>query len=46
MSQEHYELLDAVTPTVERLMAEHKERREHWYFHEYVPWEQGRNYRD
>jgi len=27
-------------------MADHKERREDWYFHEYVPWEQGRNYLD
>ena len=46
MSQEHYELLDTVTPTVQQLMDEHKERREHWYFHDYVPWEQGRNYRN
>lgn len=25
-------------------MAEHRERREHWYHHEVVPWELGRNY--
>jgi len=25
-------------------MAEHRERREHWYAHEYVPWEQGRSF--
>lgn len=27
-----------------RLTAEHLERREHWYAHEYVPWEQGRSF--
>lgn len=43
---EYYELLSAVTPAVQQLMDEHRERREHWYAHEYVPWEQGRNYRD
>jgi acyl-[acyl-carrier-protein] desaturase len=45
MSQEHQELLAAVEPEVKRLMDEHRSRREHWYAHEYVPWEQGRNYR-
>lgn len=43
---EYYELLEAVSPTVERLMDDHRERRQHWYAHELVPWEQGRNYRD
>lgn len=38
--------MDAVAPTIKRLIAEHKARREHWYFHEFVPWEQGRNYVD
>ena len=41
---ESFELTEAVIPAVERLMAEHRERREHWYAHEYVPWEQGRNF--
>ncbi|NNC73894.1 MAG: hypothetical protein HKN93_00125, partial [Acidimicrobiia bacterium] len=41
---EAFELAEAVTPAVETLMAEHRERREHWYAHEYVPWEQGRNF--
>jgi len=41
---EVYALLEAVTPSVDRRMAEHRERREHWYAHEYVPWEQGRNF--
>ena len=38
--------MKAVTPTIERLVAEHSDRREHWYFHEFIPWEQGRNYID
>jgi acyl-[acyl-carrier-protein] desaturase len=41
---EAFELLETVVPTVEHLLAEHRERREHWYAHEYVPWEQGRNF--
>jgi acyl-[acyl-carrier-protein] desaturase len=44
--EEQHELIAAVEPTVERLMADHRERRKDWYFHEYVPWEQGRNYVD
>jgi len=43
--EEHYELLAAVDSDVSKLMAEHKSRREHWYAHEIVPWERGRNYR-
>jgi acyl-[acyl-carrier-protein] desaturase len=47
VSREHdLELVAAVEPVVERLMAEHRERREHWYAHDYVPWEQGRSFRD
>ena len=42
--QDDLELVAAVETTVETLMAEHRERREHWYAHEYVPWEQGRSY--
>jgi acyl-[acyl-carrier-protein] desaturase len=42
---EAFELVEAVVPAVESLMAQHRERREHWYAHEYVPWEQGRNFR-
>jgi acyl-[acyl-carrier-protein] desaturase len=41
---EDLELVRAVEPAVERLIAEHQTRREHWYAHEFVPWEQGRNY--
>ena len=35
--EQDLELVAAVEPTVERLIAEHRERREHWYAHEYVP---------
>lgn len=44
MSTEQLELLASVESTVERLMAEHRERRETWYAHEFVPWEQGRSF--
>ena len=43
--QEQYELLATVEPEVQRLLDEHRQRRSHWYAHEYVPWEEGRNYR-
>jgi len=43
---EAIELAKAVEPTIERLMAEHRDRREHWYFHEYVPWERGSSFND
>jgi len=42
--EEQYELLAWVEPQVEKLMAEHRDRREHWYAHEVVPWEQGRSF--
>lgn len=41
---EQRELLDAIEPTIERLLQEHRQRRSHWYYHELVPWEQGRNF--
>ncbi|MDX1690353.1 MAG: acyl-ACP desaturase [Acidimicrobiia bacterium] len=44
--EEQLELLSAIEPEVDRLMAEHRERREHWYFHDYVPWEAGRSFVD
>lgn len=44
--EEDLELVAAVEPVVERLMTEHRERRQHWYAHEFVPWEQGRSFRD
>jgi len=43
---EDFELLEAVEPTVELLLTEHQERRKHWYFHELIPWEKGRSFRD
>lgn len=44
MSAEQLELLHTVEPTVRALIAEHRDRREHWYAHEFVPWEQGRSF--
>ena len=43
---ESLELVQTVEPDIRSLMDTHRERREHWYAHEVVPWEQGRNYRD
>ncbi|HEX9855913.1 MAG TPA: acyl-ACP desaturase [Acidimicrobiia bacterium] len=43
---EELELLEAVEGDVARLAAEHQERRSHWYFHDIVPWERGRSFRD
>ena len=45
VDQEGLELLDAITPAVAELMANHRARRDHWYAHEIVPWEKGRNFR-
>lgn len=43
---EYFELLEAVDGDVQELLDDHRERRSHWYFHDYVPWERGRNFRD
>jgi acyl-[acyl-carrier-protein] desaturase len=43
---EEYELLEAVEGDVQRLAAEHHERRKHWYFHDFIPWERGLSFRD
>ena len=43
---ESLELVSSVEPEISRLMAEHRKRRQHWYAHEVVPWEQGRSFRD
>jgi acyl-[acyl-carrier-protein] desaturase len=43
--EEQLELVATVDDTIEQLTAEHRERRDHWYAHEYVPWELGRNFR-
>lgn len=43
-ANEHLELVEALEPTVARLLAEHRERRKHWYFHDFIPWEMGRNF--
>ena len=39
-------LVEAVESDVRGLMDSHLERREHWYAHDIVPWELGRNFRD
>lgn len=46
MNPEQLELVQAVEPTVSALLAEHRERREDWYAHEFVPWEEGRSFVD
>lgn len=38
------EVLESLEEEVRRLYDDHRARREHWYFHEYVPWEEGRNF--
>ncbi|MGH8874585.1 MAG: acyl-ACP desaturase [Acidimicrobiia bacterium] len=43
---EQFELVEALEPTIKRLLTEHRERRKHWYFHDMVPWERGRSFRD
>lgn len=40
------ELISSIEPEIDSLMTAHLERREHWYAHEYVPWEEGRSYND
>jgi acyl-[acyl-carrier-protein] desaturase len=44
--EEQLELVAAVESDVRRLMAEHRTRREHWYYHEVIPWEEGRSFVD
>ncbi len=43
---ESLELVSSVEPEISRLRGEHRKRRQHWYAHEVVPWEQGRSFRD
>ncbi|MEM7093153.1 MAG: acyl-ACP desaturase [Actinomycetota bacterium] len=43
---EALELVKSVEPTIQQLMDDHRERRDHWYFQDLVPWEQGRNFVD
>jgi acyl-[acyl-carrier-protein] desaturase len=43
---EQFELVEAIDDAAKRLMAEHTERRKHWYFHDIVPWERGESFRD
>lgn len=41
---EEFELLAAVEADAAQLSKEHSERRNHWYFHDLVPWERGRSF--
>jgi acyl-[acyl-carrier-protein] desaturase len=43
---EKFELVESIDPQVEKLMADHLARRNHWYFHDIVPWERGESFRD
>ena len=43
---EAIELVQSVESTMETLMAEHRERREHWYFHDFIDWEKGRSFKE
>ncbi len=43
---EQFELLEAVEADVRQLVEEHQERRKHWYFHDFIPWERGESFRD
>ena len=46
ITTESFELVASVEPEIVRLMDEHRERRQHWYAHDVVPWEMGRSFRD
>lgn len=43
---ERHELMAAVEGDIERLMAEHIEKRPTWYAHDLIDWESGRNFID
>ena len=43
---QQFEMLESLEDDARRLMAQHKERRKDWYFHDLVPWEQGRSFVD
>ncbi len=43
---EAIELVKSVEPTIAALMNEHRERRDHWYFEDFIPWEQGESFVD
>jgi len=46
VTDENADLLAAVDDDINQLVDEHLERREHWYFHEHVPWERGESFKD
>lgn len=45
-SAEAIELVKSVDSTMESLMAEHVDRREHWYYHDFIEWEKGESFKN
>lgn len=43
---ESFEVLEALDGVARGLIDEHRERRQHWLFHDLVPWERGENFKD
>lgn len=43
---EAFEVLEAVDADARHLIDDHLARREHWYYHELVPWERGESFKD
>jgi len=43
---EAIELAKNIEPAMETLMAEHLDRREHWYYHDFIDWEKGQSFKD
>ncbi len=46
MTTNRHELIAAVEGDIERLMADHLDKRPTWYAHDLINWEEGRNYVD
>ena len=46
MTTDQHELIAAVEGDIERLMADHLEKRPTWYAHDLIKWEEGRSYVD
>ena len=42
----HYELLESIEGDVRHLLAQHQKHRRPWDFHDFIPWEEGRNFLD
>jgi acyl-[acyl-carrier-protein] desaturase len=44
--EQQLEVVASLEGQIKKLLDEHRQRRQHWYFHEFIPWEKGRNYID